>query len=181
MGESYLLSHCTQVLANIKPANLFRIAGKSREYIIDLLKEWNKRFNKFDIYFRQLAKNDKGSLIFVYRKDKLQAYLAEDQIKIFLKSLDYEVESLDKCLSCVIKKLSLGYFPHEIGCFLGYPYEDVEGFIANKGQNYLCCGYWKVYSQKEEKEKLFALYDKTRKAYMDTYIKGQDIDKLVIV
>lgn len=30
-------------------------------------------------------------------------------------------------------------FPHEIGLFLGYPVDDVTGFIQNKGRNYLLC------------------------------------------
>ena len=35
-------------------------------------------------------------------------------------------------------------FPHELGLLLGYPVEDVLGFIRNEGRNYLYCGYWKV-------------------------------------
>ena len=41
-------------------------------------------------------------------------------------------------------------FPHEIGLFLGYPFEDVMGFIENKGENYLCSGCWKVYSCEQD-------------------------------
>lgn len=36
-------------------------------------------------------------------------------------------------------------FPHEMGILLGYPVEDVEGFIINNGKNELYTGYWKVY------------------------------------
>ena len=46
-------------------------------------------------------------------------------------------------------------FPHEIGVFLGYPLEDVKGFIDNKGKNCESCGVWKVYCNREEKDKLF--------------------------
>ena len=35
-------------------------------------------------------------------------------------------------------------FPHEIGVFLGYPVEDVEGYMQNDGKNFLLVGYWKM-------------------------------------
>ncbi len=36
-------------------------------------------------------------------------------------------------------------FPHEIGLFLGYPPEDVCGYIRNKGKCQKCTGHWQVY------------------------------------
>ena len=36
-------------------------------------------------------------------------------------------------------------FPHEIGVFLGYPLEDVVGFIRHRGKCFTCCGCWKSY------------------------------------
>ena len=53
-------------------------------------------------------------------------------------------------------------FPHEIGIFLGYPLWDVEGFIANKGQNYKLCGYWKVYEDVSGAIDRFREYDTLR-------------------
>lgn len=40
-------------------------------------------------------------------------------------------------------------FPHEIGLFLGYPLEDVQGFIENRAEGYKCVGCWKVYGDEE--------------------------------
>jgi hypothetical protein len=36
-------------------------------------------------------------------------------------------------------------FPHEVGLLLGYPLQDVEGFIVNGGANASACGLWKAY------------------------------------
>ena len=36
-------------------------------------------------------------------------------------------------------------FPHEMGLLLGYPIEDVRGFIEHNGCGCLYSGYWKVY------------------------------------
>jgi hypothetical protein len=50
-------------------------------------------------------------------------------------------------------------FPHEMGLLLGYPTEDVEGFITHRGDNCLCVGYWKVYANKERKLKIFERFE----------------------
>ena len=33
-----------------------------------------------------------------------------------------------------------------LGFFLGYPYEDVMGFITHRGRDFICFGCWKVYA-----------------------------------
>jgi len=45
-------------------------------------------------------------------------------------------DDLQTVLNALIERVvrTLG-FPHEIGVFLGYPLEDVMGFISNKGHN----------------------------------------------
>ena len=55
-------------------------------------------------------------------------------------------------------------FPHEIGLFLGYPPEDVEGFCRYQGQNYKLCGRWKVYGDREAACRRFQRYDHCRDA-----------------
>ena len=51
----------------------------------------------------------------------------------------------EQCLARLMERLKdADEFPHEIGLFLGYPPEDVEGFIQEpNGQKYT--GIWKVY------------------------------------
>ena len=58
----------------------------------------------------------------------------------------YTDTSVDGAIEWLRMRLASGDgFPHEIGLFLGYPVEDVLGFIENAGQNCKCCGCWKVY------------------------------------
>ena len=49
-----------------------------------------------------------------------------------------------------------------MGIFLGYPLEDVKGFIEFNGKESLYVGYWKVYSKLEEKLALFQKYDEAQ-------------------
>ena len=46
------------------------------------------------------------------------------------------------------KRLNTKNFPHEIGVFLGYPLDDVIGFIEHKP--YYLVGDWKVYQNVNE-------------------------------
>ena len=57
-----------------------------------------------------------------------------------------------------------GGFPHEVGLFLGYPAEDVEGFRRHGGQGYKYSGLWKVYSDVERAQRCFRQYGCCRRA-----------------
>ncbi len=59
-----------------------------------------------------------------------------------------------------------GAFPHEIGLFLGYPSEDVLGFIRNRAGNSKMTGAWKVYGDKEKAERIFEKYRKCTRCYL---------------
>lgn len=50
------------------------------------------------------------------------------------------------------------WVPHEVGLFLGYPAEDVEGFRRHGGQGYKYSGLWKVYSDVERAQRCFRQY-----------------------
>lgn len=70
-----------------------------------------------------------------------------DVQRCFAKFGYSKLTTLGEYLMRLSKRLNEnGDFPHEIGLFLGYPVKDVEGFIENKGENFLLCGCWKVYS-----------------------------------
>lgn len=71
-------------------------------------------------------------------------------------------------------------FPHEIGFFLGYPYEDVIGFIKNRGQNYLEVGPWKVYVNQNQARRTFARYRRCARIYARAYRSGQSLRRLAV-
>lgn len=65
---------------------------------------------------------------------------------------------LEEMLDALQLRLTCGAFPHEIGLFLGYPPEDVEGFRLHRGRDYKLCGCWKVYSDVEGARQCFRRY-----------------------
>ncbi len=70
-------------------------------------------------------------------------------------------------------------FPHEIGLFLGYPPEDVYGFIhARLGAK--CCGCWKVYGDVDAARRTFAKYRKCTKVYLRCRAEGRGMGRLAV-
>lgn len=71
-------------------------------------------------------------------------------------------------------------FPHEIGVFLGYPLEDVVGFIQNEGRECKCCGLWKVYCNEAETKKLFEKMQKCTRIYLRVFAEGRPISNMTV-
>ena len=70
-------------------------------------------------------------------------------------------------------------FPHEMGLILGYPIEDVIGFIENEGKNYLCNGYWKVYHNAPAKQRVFDNYKKATETIIKLVSSGVSVRKCI--
>ena len=71
-------------------------------------------------------------------------------------------------------------FPHEVGLFLGYPLDDVTGFIEQKGKNYKCCGIWKVYGNEKQTQMLFRKLKKCSEIYRRLFADGRSILQLTV-
>lgn len=81
----------------------------------------------------------------------------------------------------LVRRLNRGEdFPHEIGLFLGYPAEDVSGFIRHGARCAKCVGTWKVYGDEESARKKFALYQKCTRLYCEAYRKHNNLDRLLV-
>ena len=89
-------------------------------------------------------------------------------------------KTVDGFLKQLSNRLCLEHdFPHEIGIFLGYPLEDVVGFIENQGKNYTCSGYWKTYGDPQEATRRFDSYRECTEVCREKYRQGTPIIQLV--
>ena len=69
-------------------------------------------------------------------------------------------------------------FPHEIGYFLGYPYDDVHEFIVQRGENYKVFGAWKVYANVEQALATFDAYRACTQYFTFVYQQGYSLAQL---
>lgn len=181
MKEQLLIEHCAPTLANIKVANLFRCFFDSEKEIEEYLAYWNGQMNSKGVYFSSVKQCKNTALIYVYRKNSLKQILQQKTIRQFLQHYGYDCWDVVSCIKQLKKQFQTSCsFPHEIGVFLGYPLEDIIGFIQNEGKNYKCVGCWKVYGDEEKAQKLFWKFERCRHVYRKQYLNGRNILKLTV-
>lgn len=182
MFDKLLIEHCSPTLAGLKTANLFSFAETDPTSTGRHLRFWNRTLNGRGVFLTVLHRDKTRALVYVYRRKRLEKDLNRAGVPEFLSRFSYgrggDAESALAVLKGRIRRS--GSFPHEIGLFLGYPLEDVAGFIENEGRNCKCSGCWKVYCDECEAKKLFAKYDKCRRIYTKRFCGGSSVLKLTV-
>ena len=172
-----LALQCAPVISGIKISNLLTIPVKS-------LRELSVVLKKTELSFRILYPGRERLVILIYREAKLREYLAREEVMAFIYKCGYETSDISKIFPVFVKRY-MRYmelkqnFPHELGLFLGYPIEDVEGFIKENGKNYLYSGYWKVYKDTELKIRLFKDYERVQTEIVRLLYEGLDIMDII--
>ena len=172
-----LALQCAPVISGIKISNLLTIPAKS-------LRELSVVLKKTELSFRILYPGRERLVILIYREAKLREYLAREEVMAFIYKCGYETSNISKIFTVFVKRY-MRYmelkqdFPHELGLFLGYPIEDVEGFIKENGKNYLYSGYWKVYKDTELKIRLFKDYERVQTEIVRLLYEGLDIMDII--
>lgn len=180
MNEELLINYASQTLANKKIASLFTFKNTTNIDIEKMVFEWNQVLNEKNVYVEILNNNISSAQIYAYRPHKLKYVLNEAKTKSLLESFGYKTNDLNQCINHLKFRYKIENFPHEIGIFLGYPFEDVIGFIENKGSKFLINGYWKVYSNEDQKIKIFNNYNNIKKSYKILFERYNDISKLCL-
>lgn len=181
MLDKHLVAHCSPTLAGLKSANIFNYSFKSIKLLEQQLELLRADLRPKGVSLRVLRRSGKRALIYVYRSSKVQKELQRQGVLDFLSNYGYETDHLEHCLQRLSVRISSHLeFPHEIGLFLGYPLEDVIGFIENKGKNSRCCGCWKVYCNECEAQKLFAKFEKCKNVYLQMFDRGRTVLQLTV-
>ncbi|WP_029694843.1 DUF3793 family protein [Lacrimispora indolis] len=179
--EKNLIEYCSPTLASLKTASLFNHPFSSEEELEDQLAGLNSQLEGKGISLLVLCRRRNKALIYVCRKSRLQADLSRPEVGRFLKAYGYGQMEVEAALNRLKERLNQeGDFPHEIGVFLGYPLEDVVGFIQNGGKNSKCTGYWKVYADEREAALVFARYRKCRTVYAQLWQNGRTVWQLTV-
>lgn len=181
MSEELLVRHCSPTLAGIKTGNLFSCFFENAESMREDVRRLNGILVKKGLRILPLRFENNRALMYVYRSSKLAQDLQLEAVGSLLKRCGYESGKPERYIVQLRQKLSSnGEFPHEIGLFLGYPPEDVCGFIENKAEGCKCVGCWKVYGDADAAKKLFARYQKCTDIYCALFAKGRSIERLAV-
>ena len=175
--DQALAYYCAPSLVGIKPADLITwpLSPEAQEPV----EEYAAALERRSIHLRILRQGRARCLLLVYRPERLAQCLACPAVSAMLAEEGYPVEDgVEAMLAHLSRRLDLEEFPHEIGLFLGYPPVDVEGFRQNKGRNYKCCGWWKVYGDAEAAGAFFDRCDRCRAALCRQVRSGRSLPEL---
>lgn len=181
--EKLLVEQCAPALAGLKPASLFRFAGGDGPSIRRLAAVWDRRLTPKGLRVMVLKECSKtgACMIYVYRPEWLARLLRDPDNRAFLERMGYRTEDGLGMLRLLSRRFCLEReYPHEVGVFLGYPLEDVVGFIENRGWNYTCCGLWKSYGDPAAAEARFQKYRACTAAYKRRYERGTPVLQLAV-
>ena len=171
--------HSAPTLLGVKCANLISF-DKNEQTLTEYFHEYKGKLSENGLVALQLCKCRERTLLYIYNEKMLTAWLNMPQVQNFLSEYGYTCDmSIDEMLRRLSSRMSCGSFPHEIGVFLGYPIDDVRGFINNQGKNCLLCGYWKVYDNAEKAQQTFETYDRCRDILFDRLNHGLDLFQAV--
>ena len=181
MSEELLIRHCSPTLAGMKTGSLFTCFFENAVEMRKDVRKLNEILRKKGLRILPLRFRENRALIYVYRPSRLSQDLQDNVACRLLKERGYMIETPGHCIVHLIRRLNCSEeFPHEIGLFLGYPPEDVCGFIENRAEACKCIGCWKVYGDEASARKTFAKYKKCTKVYCEQWAKGKSIERLSI-
>ena len=181
--EAVLVRQCAPTLAGMKPGSIFCFNHSPLEVSRQKVCQWNKQLEPFGLTVQILLERPGSSsvIVFVYRRDRLEQMLSDDAYQSFLAEAGYERTNLDGLLEQLSYRLrTQPEFPHEIGVFLGYPLQDVIGFIENHGRNFTCCGFCKSYGDPAEMQVCFACYRRCIQTYVAMFEQGIPLERLAV-
>ena len=181
ISEETLIRQAAPTLAGIKTGSLFPVSFTDREALLCAVRHLNVCLKKKGLRIIPVKIRQENALLYLYRPTRLQADLNNGVANRLLEQRGYPCSSANRCIARLICRLrESAEFPHEIGLFLGYPPEDVEGFIENRACGYKCVGCWKVYGDAAAAEEKFAQYKKCTCAYYKLWQKGKSIRQLAV-
>lgn len=175
--ETQIALQCAPLISGLKVSNLLIISAEDEALVRVILRRSGISF------FRLLRTGEKVTFL-LFRKNPLEAYLKQQEVETMLVEGGYAELSLGNILSTFQKRYAHymsagGRFPHEMGLLLGYPAEDVKGFVENEGKNFLYSGYWKVYADVEEKRRLFQKFENAKETVIQLLSYGVGIQDIL--
>lgn len=181
MSEEVLIRFCAPTLAGLKTGSLVTCPVGTKEKTVQDIRRFNRMLVPKGLCVLPLRYTGQRALIYLFRPAQLRRDLAGPQAARLLTEAGYRSVEAKHCLLELIRRLNDEQtFPHEIGLFLGYPPEDVRGFIENRACNFKCVGCWKVYGDERAAQRRFAQYKTCTRAYCRQWECGKTVDQLAM-
>ena len=181
MCEELLVEQCSPTMAGLKTGSLFTCPREERQELLKSIRALNARLVPKGLRILPVKSMGDRELIYMYRPEQLRADLQDRLASEILAERRYPAGGADRCVAELVRRLNRETeFPHEVGLFLGYPAQDVDGFIRQKARCAKLVGAWKVYGDEEAAKRTFAQYKNCTRAYRDAYLHHHSLDRLLV-
>lgn len=175
--STQLALQCAPLISGIKISNLLIIhpAGVC---------QLDKILQGSMLSYYMLAESEDKTVLLLFHKRSLEEYLLLPDNLTLLKEMGYQRFGMYD----ILPVFALRYqnylavrqdFPHEMGVLLGYPIEDVRGFIDHNGKNFIFSGYWKVYGNPALKMQLFRSYERAKHTLVQLISEGAHMSDII--
>jgi hypothetical protein len=170
--ENFLIYNASLVIAGVKPASTIALK-KINKRLYDSWCSFGKSFiDKLNLYFIELRESNESIILMIYDKNLLHKSIDTEQNINFLINLGYNHEvEVNNYLNTLKHRYEKYHCPHELGIFLGIPFEDVKDFMECTSKRCLMCGYWKVYNNRRAAIEIFEKYDIVKQYTIDNMFK----------
>ena len=177
-AELQLALQCAPLITGLKVSNLLSIKTSSCREVLEIIKE-------SCITAFPLGMAGERITLLLYQKERLTQFFMEEPSAKLLQQFGYGNASLNEILKSFRRRYQeylaqKRSFPHEMGLLLGYPPEDVRGFIENETRNYKFTGYWKVYGYEERSRALFDKFERCTRCYLASWARGTGVERLAL-
>lgn len=175
--EMQLAMQCAPLITGLKLSNLLIVPVENERQVRELI-------GKSGISYYKMLQTEKKVTFLLFRRKKLEEFLCQKEIRQFFYQQGYSLFQFGQILKTFQIRYATymkerGEFPHEMGLLLGYPLEDVQGFMENEGKYFLYAGYWKVYENMTEKLKLFRKFEVAKETLISLIYSGVHMEEII--
>lgn len=154
----YLVAYqAAPTIGGFKPATLICPSGPGRQYRRNWSRCRRTLPRSLGVGLADLRVADDALMLLVYKPELLGRTLGDREALDLLAEMGYDTSGpgIDPLLERLRERCARTCCPHEIGLFLGYPPDDVRGFMLHGGKRSKATGCWKAYSNVERAECYF--------------------------
>jgi hypothetical protein len=181
MSDELLVRQCAPTLAGVKTGSMFSCRFESVEELYFEIRRVNRILVPKGLCLLPLRVSGKRALIYMYRPAELSRDLRDETAESLLKNAGYRGHTGISCVAELAQRFrSCGDFPHEVGLFLSYPPGDVKGFIENDRGSCKCSGMWKVFTDEERAERMFAKFREYTEVCCVLWRSGFSLEQLAV-
>ena len=176
--ETQLALQCAPLITGLKISNMLIVSSGDEKMVRAILK-------RTGISCYRLLQNEKKITLLLFRRNQLEEFLRRADVSEVLRVEGYTEIQLGKILS-IFQVRYQAYmngskiFPHEMGLLLGYPVEDVTGFMEHGGKDSLYSGYWKVYADVAKKLRIFKQFEMAKEILIRLVSDGVSMEEIIV-